>query len=383
MGDGDVSCQVFFMDTRAYSKGYEEYYRRAESKYGVKYTRCRLSDVKEDPQTGNLSVRYNAPYEGSQQVIEQEFDLVVLSVGMEISESVKDLGQQPGHRAGRVRILPHHPVRPAANQPGRASMSPGHSASPKTSPRRSSKPAAPPPARHACWRLPATPWHSRRNTPRNEISAMRSRASGCSSATAAAISAVTWTCRSVAEYARTLPGVVHAEDNLYTCSQDTIAHIIEQVKELDLNRVVVASCTPLTHEPLFQDAIRQAGINPHLFEMANIRNQCSWVHSNDWEGATLKAKSLVRMAVARAAKLEPLKVASVAVNNTALIIGGGAAGMTAALALADQGFPVHLVERQESLGGNLRHLRYFLPGSNGDQAATPQEYLAEIISQGG
>jgi heterodisulfide reductase subunit A len=92
----------------------------------------------------------------------------------------------------------------------------------------------------------------------------------------------------VAEFAESLPGVVHAENNLYTCSQDTIAHIIEQVKELDLNRVVVSSCTPLTHEPLFQDAIRQAGLNPHLFEMANIRNQCSWVHSNDWASATSK-----------------------------------------------------------------------------------------------
>ena len=105
----------------------------------------------------------------------------------------------------------------------------------------------------------------------------------------------------VAEYAQTLPGVVHAEHNLYTCSQDSIKHIIETVKEQGLNRVVVASCTPLTHEPLFQDAIRQAGLNPYLFEMANIRNQCSWVHSNDREGATHKARDLVRMAVARAA----------------------------------------------------------------------------------
>jgi heterodisulfide reductase subunit A-like polyferredoxin len=188
----------------------------------------------------------------------------------------------------------------------------------------------------------------------------------------------------VAEYARQLPGVVHAEDNLYTCSQDTIAHIIEQVKALNLNRVVVSSCTPLTHEPLFQDALRQARLNPYLFEMANIRNQCSWVHSNNWDAATTKARTLVRMAVARAAKLESLKTSEVPVNNTALIIGGGAAGMMAALTLADQGFPVHVVERDEKLGGNLRHLHYFASDRNLDgknATRSPQEYLGEIVYQ--
>jgi heterodisulfide reductase subunit A-like polyferredoxin len=183
----------------------------------------------------------------------------------------------------------------------------------------------------------------------------------------------------VAEYARSLPGVVHAEDNLYTCSQDSIAHIIEQTKALGLNRVVVASCTPLTHEPLFQDAIRLAGLNPYLFEMANIRNQCSWIHSENRETATIKAESLVRMAVARAGRLQPLRTSVVPVDNTALVLGGGAAGMTAALTLADQGFPVHLVERESRLGGNLHHLRFFIPGNGDRRSWSPQEYLAEIV----
>jgi heterodisulfide reductase subunit A-like polyferredoxin len=177
--------------------------------------------------------------------------------------------------------------------------------------------------------------------------------------------------------------VVHAEDNLYTCSQDSIAHIIQQVIDLDLNRVVVASCTPLTHEPLFQDAIRQAGLNPHLFEMANIRNQCSWVHSDDWDGATEKAKTLVRMSVARASYLEPLSTTDVPVNHTALVIGGGAAGMTAALTLAEQGFPVHIIEREHALGGNLRHLQYFvenLPNQK-DKQIPPGEYLETMVDQ--
>jgi heterodisulfide reductase subunit A-like polyferredoxin len=164
----------------------------------------------------------------------------------------------------------------------------------------------------------------------------------------------------VAEYARALPHVIHAEHNLYTCSQDSIVHITEKVKELGANRVVVASCTPLTHEPLFQSSIRAAGLNPYLFEMANIRNQCSWVHSQDRPAATEKAKELVRMAAARAAHLLPLHTTEMPTCKTALVIGGGAAGMTAAITLAEQGFPVHLVERRGELGGNLRKVRYTL-----------------------
>ena len=147
---------------------------------------------------------------------------------------------------------------------------------------------------------------------------------------------------------------------------------------------MVASCTPLTHEPLFQDAIRQAGLNPYLFEMANIRNQCSWIHSDNYEKATSKARSLVRMSVARASRLQPLETREVAVNNSALIIGGGAAGMTTAITLAEQGFPVHLIERQSQLGGNLHHLRYFVSvnGSTSERSEidlSPREYLAETI----
>jgi len=192
----------------------------------------------------------------------------------------------------------------------------------------------------------------------------------------------------VAAYAATLPYVIHAEHNLYTCSQDSIAHITEKVKELGANRVVVASCTPLTHQPLFQSSIRAAGLNPYLFEMANIRNQCSWVHSDDWDAATQKAKDLVRMAVGRVVHLQPLHTIAMPVEKTALVVGGGAAGMTAALSLARQGFPVHLVERSDKLGGNLRHLHYSLEAvlNTNNQAGPsdalrtkPQEFLGSLI----
>jgi heterodisulfide reductase subunit A-like polyferredoxin len=377
-GDGKVFCQVFFMDTRAYSKGYEEYYRRAEKKYGVKYTRCRISEVKEDPNTQNLIVRSFSPFEGSSRLIEEEFDLVVLSVGMEISESVKALGRRLGvelnsygfcHttlfsplQTSRDGIYVAGPFREPKDIPETVVEASGAAANAARILARS---------RHSLATKQEYPPEINVDNQEPRIGVFICH---CGSNIGGYLDVP-----AVAEYAKSLPGVVHAENNLYTCSQDTIAHIIDQVKTLHLNRVVVSSCTPITHEPLFQDAIRQAGLNPNLFEMANIRNQCSWVHSNDWDRATLKAKLLTRMAVAKAVKLEPLKVSEVPVNNTALIIGGGAAGMSAALSLADQGFPVHIIEREGKLGGNLKNLRYFINIIGEEPTWNPQEYLAEII----
>jgi heterodisulfide reductase subunit A-like polyferredoxin len=179
----------------------------------------------------------------------------------------------------------------------------------------------------------------------------------------------------VAEHARSLPHVALAETNLYTCSQDSIKHISEVVAEKGLNRVVVASCTPLTHQPLFQDSLRAAGLNPYLFEMANIRNHCSWVHSDDRPAATEKAMDLVRMAVARAALLAPQQTVDLPVQQQALVVGGGVAGMSAALSLAEQGFPVDLIERQSALGGNLRQVH---TQSNG---RSPQATLRELVGR--
>jgi heterodisulfide reductase subunit A len=163
---------------------------------------------------------------------------------------------------------------------------------------------------------------------------------------------------SVVEYARTIPGVVYAEENLFTCSQDTQQKIRKAIDEHKLNRVIVASCTPRTHEPLFQETLAEAGLNPYLFTMANIRDQCSWVHMHDAFNATEKSKELVRMAVANSRLLKPLASFPQVITQKALVIGGGLAGMTTAMAIGDQGFETWLVERQERLGGNLLHLRY-------------------------
>ncbi|UCG45797.1 MAG: FAD-dependent oxidoreductase, partial [Candidatus Bathyarchaeota archaeon] len=179
----------------------------------------------------------------------------------------------------------------------------------------------------------------------------------------------------VVEYVKKMPDVVYAEHNLYTCSQDTQKRIKEIIEEHSLNRVVVASCTPRTHEPLFRETVREAGLNIYLFEMANIRDQCSWVHAHEPVEATGKAKDLVRSIVAKARLLKPLKKHAIDVTPTGLIIGGGLAGMTAALELAKQGFEVHLVEKEKELGGHLRHIRFLL--GFGD----PQERLKSIVKE--
>jgi len=166
----------------------------------------------------------------------------------------------------------------------------------------------------------------------------------------------------VVEYAKTLPDVVYAEDNKYTCSSEGINRIKEAIREFNLNRVVVASCTPRTHEQLFRKACEEAGLNKYLFEMANIRDQCSWVHMHEPENATQKAKDLVRMAVAKARLLKPQDEPEIDIAPSALVIGGGVSGMTAALCLASQGFKVYLVEKEPVLGGMLKHLYKLCPG---------------------
>ncbi|MEE8355887.1 MAG: FAD-dependent oxidoreductase [Anaerolineales bacterium] len=377
---GDVHCQVFFIDSRAYSKGYEEYYNRAEKKYGVVYTRCRISEVNQNPDNNNLILRYSSPYENNAEPIEEEFDLVVLSVGMEISDSVQDLGRQLGIELDEYGFC-HTTLFDPLQTSREGLYVAGPFKEPKDIPEsvvEASGAAAKAaqllsPARHSLATKREYP--SERSVSEEDLR-IGVFVCHCGSNIGGYLDVP-----DVAAYANSLPNVIYAEDNLYTCSQDTVAHIIETTKELGLNRVVVSSCTPITHEPLFQDAIRQAGLNPHLFEMANIRNQCSWVHSGDWDGATIKAKTLTRMAVARAGKLNPLEITKVPVITEALIIGGGAAGINAALNLADQGFPVHLVERKENLGGNLNHLSYFTSGNGSKTDTHPQDYLGDITDR--
>lgn len=392
--DPETEVHIFMMDMRSFSKGYYSYYNRAKDQYGIEYTRCRISELKENPESGKLRLKYvhdqgssNGKLEAhsdldmptpitwiESQITEDEFDMVVLSVGMEISESVKALGHDLGIEldqygfchttlfnpleSSREGIFVAGPFREPKDIPEtvvEASGAAARSASLLSN------------ARHTLTRISEFP-------PERDVSEEPVKTGvfvcHCGSNIGGFINI-----DEVVDHAKQLPGVVHAEQNLYTCSQDSIAHISEQVKELGLNRVVVASCTPHTHAPLFQDCIRTGGLNPALFDMANIRNQCSWVHSHDKTTATSKAEDLVRMAAARVATLEPLATTQVPIEHSALVVGGGIAGMTAALELAQGGFEVNLVERQSELGGNLRNVYRTATGDD------PQQFLVDLIKR--
>jgi len=367
----DVDIHVFMMDMRAFSKGYWGYFQRSQERYGIQYHRSRVSMLYEDPKNQNLLLEYQDP-EGQKHL--EEFDLVVLSVGMEISESVRELGNRMGVELddyGFCQTVKFNPLE--TSKAGIYAVGPFRE--PKDIPEsvvEASGAAAAVATQLAPSRFTLTT--SVEYPEEKDVSKEEPRIGvficHCGSNIAGYLDV-----EEVAEHARTLPNVAHAETNLYTCSQDSIKHITEQVKELGLNRVVVASCTPLTHQPLFQDSIRSAGLNPYLFEMANIRNQCSWVHSDDREMATTKAKDLVRMAAARAAHLSAQHTFEMEIEHAGLVIGGGAAGMQAAISLAEQGFPVHLIEKSDKLGGNLRLVHTPINGQN------PGTILKKLIQQ--
>ncbi len=373
----DLEIKVFLMDMRAFSKGYLSYFERAKERYGIEYVHCRVSAVRQDPDDHRLWLEYQGEQGAERQ--REAFDLVVLSVGMEISEAVRSLGSRLGvelDEYGFCSTVQFNPVE--TSRAGIYAVGPFRE--PKDIPEsivEASGAAAAAAGKIASQRFTLT--QVKEFPPERDVRGEAPRIGvfvcHCGSNIAGYLDVP-----AVTEYAASLPYVVHAESNVYTCSQDSIRHITETVKEYDLNRVIVSSCTPLTHAPLFQDSIRAAGLNPYLFEMANIRNQCSWVHSSNRQAATDKAKDLVRMAAARSALLQMQTTFQVPVENTALVVGGGAAGMTAALSLAEGGFPVTLVEKEAELGGNLRfvHTRVQVPGL---VEQDPQQVLKQLVRQ--
>ncbi len=365
-----LACDIFFMDLRAFSKGFEQYYRRAQE-LGVRYIRCRIPTVEEVPGTSNLVIRYLA--EGDRKVSE-EYDLVVLSVGMQPPRELGAMARRLGldlNAFGFCRAGAFEPVRATRDGVFVA----GVVTEPKDIPETVMQASA------AAAEVLALLKDARGSLiapklfpPERDVSGEPPRVGVFVCHCGTNIGGVV-NVPAVVEYARTLPNVVYAEDNLYTCSNDTQERIKETIVQHGLNRVVVASCTPRTHEPLFRNTVREAGLNAYLFEMANIRDQCSWVHMREPDRATEKAKDLVRMAVAKASLLEPLEKRSMPIQKSALVIGGGVAGMTAALTVAAQGFDVYLVEREAQLGGHLRHVHYLLNGED------PQAYLERLVER--
>ncbi len=368
---------IFFMDIRAHGKEFDDYYERAEKEHGIKFTRSRVSEVQEDPETKNLLVTYVG---NGEEIITEEFDLVVLGIGFMPPKNVKELAEKIGIELNHYNFCNTGSFTPLeTNKPG--VFVSGAFSGPKDIPDTVAQASGA--ATKASSIISEARWTqttAKEYPPERDVSGEEPQIGVFICHCGINIGGVV-DVPAVVEYAKTLPNVVHAEHNLYTCSEDTQGHIKEMIQEHNLNRTIVASCTPRTHEPLFRGTTAEGGLNPYLFEMANIRDQCSWVHMHEPGKATEKAKDLVRMAVAKSRLLEPLKKMELPLNKNALVLGGGLSGMTAALELAKQGYQSYLVEKEAELGGNLRYIHYTLSqsGNGGSMVEDPQAKLKELI----
>jgi heterodisulfide reductase subunit A len=358
--DSEIEATIFFMDMRSFGKDFDKYVERAKNEYGVRYKRAMISAVREEPDTGNLLLRYAAE---DGKLIDETFDMVVLSVGLEPHKDAVAFAKTFGIDTNAYHFAKTSPLKPV--QTTRAGIFvAGTYQAPKD--------------------IPETVMQG--SAVAGEVMALLSEARGKETVTKefppekdltgeeARIGVFVCHCginiastvqvEKVVEAVKDMPGVVYATNTLYACSQDSQEMLKKIVREMNLNRVVVASCTPRTHEPLFQETIRDAGLNKYLFDLADIREQCSWCHMGQKDAATKKAIQIVKMAIAKTRLLEPLRTDTVGVTPAAMVIGGGIAGITVALSLADQGFHVSLIEREKEMGGLLKNLYYTLEGDD-------------------
>ncbi|MEK7722440.1 MAG: FAD-dependent oxidoreductase, partial [Elusimicrobiota bacterium] len=350
---------------------FEEYYLRAR-KNGINYIRCRPPSVEEVPQTKNLIIKYVAEDEKK---ASREYDLVVLSAGLRPPRHSGELAAKFGLVLNKHGFCANSVFAPV-DSPKPGIFTAGAFTGPKDIPEtviQASSAAA-----RALELLSEAKGSriSKKEYPlETDISGQEPRVGificHCGTNIAGVVNV-----EEVAEYAKKLPNVVYADNILYACANDSQEKIKKTIIGQKLNRVIVAACTPRTHESLFRNTIREAGLNSYLFEMANIRDQCSWVHMHEPGKATKKAKDLVRMALSKARLIEPLYRKNVPISKGVVVLGGGLAGMTAALSLANQGFDVHLIEKQAALGGNLRKLHYL-----SDVSSKPQQYLETITER--
>ncbi len=368
--DPDIEPTIFYLDVRSYGKKFDLYVQSARENYGVRYVRSMISSVKEDPRTANLIIRYYTDGE----LREEEFDMVVLAVGVRPPTGAEDLARAAGielNEYGFARTDPYDPTRTTREGVFVAGAFQRPQDIPDTVMNASAAAAR---ASSLLAEVRGDMVREKSYPEERDVSGEEVRVGvfvcrcGINIASVVDVPAVV-------EYARGLPGVVHAEESVYTCSQDSLKKIRTRIQEHNLNRVVVASCTIRTHQPLFREALREAGLNQFLFEMANIRDQCSWVHRDYPDLATEKAKDLVKMAVSKVREHRPLHLSPVPVVQKALVIGGGVAGMTAALEVAEQGYEAFLVDRERELGGMLRRLRFPVEGQ------APPELLESLLAR--
>jgi heterodisulfide reductase subunit A len=367
----DMKATIFHNDIRSFGKDFERFYQRAEQLPDVTFIRSYVSIGKEIPETRNVTIKY-ATYEDG--VKEEEFDLVVLGVGLNPPAGVQNLADTFGIQLNDHGFCATNPLNPMeTTRPGIYAS--GAFQGPMDIPESVVTASG---AGSLCGHLldyrRGRLARERIYPSERDVSDEEARVGVFVCHCGANIGRVV-DVPSVVEYSKTLDNVVHAEEGLFVCSTDAAEQISKTIQEKGLNRVVVAACTPRTHEPLFRDTLREGGINQYFFDMANIREHCSWVHSKQKEEATQKAKDIVRMSVARTAYLEPLEEFDLPVNKTGLVVGGGLAGMTSALALANQGFEVYLLEKETDLGGMARRIHYTLDGLD------VQAYLKDLIGK--
>ncbi|MBW1696328.1 MAG: CoB--CoM heterodisulfide reductase iron-sulfur subunit A family protein [Deltaproteobacteria bacterium] len=369
--DSSIEPTIFYIDIRAFGKDFDKYVNRAKEEYGIRYQRAMISIVREEPATGNLVLRYA---QGDGRLVDETFDMVVLSIGFQPHQDAKEFSTTFGIQLNDHRFPKTNTFQPVETTRTGVYVT-GIYQGPKDIPETVMQGSAVAgkamtllgDARGTDIMLTPSPRPMEAGEDKPRIGVFVCHC-GINISSVVDVNAV-------AEYAKTLPYVVYAGQNLFSCSQDSQENMKQVIRENRINRIVVAACSPKTHEAIFMDTIESCGVNKYLFEMANIRNQDSWVHSATPQDATEKAKELVRMAVARAGKLRRLHEKKIPVIQRGLIIGGGVAGMNAALGLADQGFEVVLVEKEARLGGVANRLTTTIEGDD------IQAYLDALIQR--
>ncbi|MFO8051213.1 MAG: FAD-dependent oxidoreductase [Thermoplasmatota archaeon] len=363
-----LDTHLYYMDMRSFGKDFDKYYDRAKEEHGVVFRRSRVPRVDQDRETKDLTVRF---VDDKGRVRKENYDMVVLSVGLRPCDSLGDLAG-----ALEVNLNGYGFVECDTYSPTSTSREGIYASGTVTEPKDIPESVTQASAAAADAAKDITEARGSEITLKeyptersimNDLPSVGVFICHCGINIGGVIDV-----KKVVEMAGRLPYVDHADDETFTCSSDSLDRIKDKIRDLGLNRIVVASCTPRTHEPIFQDTLKEAGLNPHLFEMVNIRDQNSWVHRNEPKKATKKAMETVRMGVAKVIEMVPVQHHKVPVIPEAMVIGGGIAGMSSSLSLADQGFKVHLIEREAELGGSVKDIYL---GTIGED---PQKLLGEV-----
>ena len=369
--NADAECTIFHNDIRSFGKDFERFYQRTEGLEGIRFIRSYVSIAREVPESKNVTIRYSTPDDG---VKEEEFDMVVLSVGLTPPAEADELARVFGIELNSHGFCMINPVNPVETTKPGIFVS-GAFQGPTDIPESVFTASG---AGSQCGQIldyrRGKLARERVYPPERDVSEEEPRIGVFVCHCGANIGRVVNVPETV-EYCKTLPNVVYAQEQLFSCATNCANEISEVTEEKGLNRVIIAACSPRTLAPLFRDTVREAGLNQYYYDMANIREHCSWVHSKEKEAATQKAKDIIRMSVARTAHLEPLQEIDLPVNRAALVVGGGVSGMTCALSIANQGHEVHLVEKEKDLGGTARRIYHTLDGLD------VQAYVRDLVNQ--